>query len=153
MAEINAVMSPAEIMELNRSVAEHNARLRSEQKKIPQQEMGRDEFLKLLLAQLANQDPTAPVEDREFIAQMAQFSSLEQITNMATDFARLARIVQNSEAASVLGQSVELQQGDTIIQGTVQAVSREEIPRVMVNGFYYNWDQVTKVYYRGDQDL
>jgi flagellar basal-body rod modification protein FlgD len=153
MADIKAVMSSEDIMELNRNVAEHNARLRNEQKKIPQQEMGKDEFLKLLLAQLANQDPTAPVEDREFIAQMAQFSSLEQITNMATDFARLARIVQNSEAASVLGQSVELQQGDNVIQGTVQAVSREETPRVMVNGLYYNWDQVTKVYYRGDQDL
>ena len=153
MMQMQAVMNSEDLAELNRTAAEHNARLRSEYQKLPQQTMGRDEFLKLLLTQLANQDPTAPVEDKEFIAQMAQFSSLEQMTNMASDFARLARMVQSSEAASVLGRSVEIRDGDNIIQGSVQAVSREEIPKVLVQGYYYNWDQVTKVYYEGDDSL
>jgi flagellar basal-body rod modification protein FlgD len=153
MAQILATMNSDQLTELNRNVAEHNARIRSEQQRVPQQEMGRDEFLKLLLAQLANQDPTSPVEDREFIAQMAQFSSLEQMTNMASDFARLARIIQSSEAASALGQSVEIALGDNVIQGTVQAITREDNPRVMVQGLYYNWDQVTKVINKGDHDL
>ena len=153
MAQIQSVMNSEDLAELNRNVTEYNSRLRSEIQTLPQQTMGRDEFLKLLLTQLANQDPTAPLEDKEFIAQMAQFSSLEQMTNMAADFARLARMLQGSEATSALGRGVEIMEGDGLIHGTVQAVSRDENPRVLVDGSYYNWDQVTKVYYEGDQNI
>ena len=153
MAQLQSIMSSQELAELDRNVIDHNAKLRSEYQRVPQQVMGRDEFLKLLLTQLANQDPTSPIEDKEFIAQMAQFSSLEQMTNMAADFSRLARMLQGSEATSALGRSVEILDGDNIIQGSVQAVSREENPRILVGGSYYHWDMVTKVYYEGDHNL
>jgi flagellar basal-body rod modification protein FlgD len=112
----------------------------------PQQNLGKDDFLKLLITQLSYQDPTAPMQDKEFIAQMAQFSSLEQMTSMSKDFATLTAIVSGSEASQSLGKNVELVEGENVIQGTVKAVTRGEIPMVLVNGSYYNWNQVKKVF-------
>ncbi|WP_078413272.1 flagellar hook assembly protein FlgD [Priestia abyssalis] len=48
--------------------------------------LGKDEFLKILMTQLQHQDPTNPMEDKDFVAQMATFSTLEQITNMGKAF-------------------------------------------------------------------
>lgn len=45
--------------------------------------LDKDAFLRILITQLSHQDPLSPLEDKDFIAQMAQFSSLEQMANMA----------------------------------------------------------------------
>ena len=50
------------------------------------QELGKDEFLKILVTQLQNQDPMSPMEDTDFIAQLAQFSSLEQMQSLNTSY-------------------------------------------------------------------
>src|SRR5699024_7376094 len=54
-----------------------------ESARTPSPELGKDEFIKILMTQLQNQDPLNPMEDTEFISQMATFSSLEQTMNMA----------------------------------------------------------------------
>jgi len=112
--------------------------------------LGMNEFLQLLTTQLSHQDPAAPVEDKEFIAQMAQFSSLKEMTNMAASMSRLTAILSGSEAAGALGKSVEILQGDNIVHGTVNAITRPiesgGMPQVLVNGQYYDWAQVSKVY-------
>ncbi len=53
-------------------------------------QLGKDDFLQLLITQLSYQDPTAPMKDQQFIAQMAQFSSLEQMQNMASAVDKMA---------------------------------------------------------------
>lgn len=56
--------------------------LNNQQQAAPSSELGKDDFLKLLMAQIRNQDPLNPMDDREFITQMTTFSSLEQMMNM-----------------------------------------------------------------------
>lgn len=61
-----------------------------DERKTGQGVLGKDDFMKLLIAQLQNQDPTNPMKDNEFIAQMAQFSALEQTMNLAKAFEKFA---------------------------------------------------------------
>ncbi len=108
-------------------------------------ELDKDDFLKILITQLQHQDPTNPMQDKEFIAQMAQFSSLEQMTNMATNFGKLSSVLNSSEAQSLLGRNVEIIDGDRAVYGKVSQVVRGEFPLVMVNGSFYDLEQVSKV--------
>ena len=109
-------------------------------------ELGKDDFLKLLITQLSNQDPTSPMENTEFISQMAQFSSLEQMTNMSTSFSKMASFINSSEAASTLGKTVELNVGDASVTGIVEGATRGENPQVLVNGMYYSMDKIAAIY-------
>ena len=146
---LQAVMSSQERMEAARWADAENRRLSNEiaqRSADPNQGLGRDDFLKILITQLSHQDPTQPMQDREFIAQMAQFSSLEQMTNMAADFSRMARLLQITDASTALGKSVEIATEDGLIQGIVDAVTREDIPHVRVNGSFYSWEHVSLLY-------
>ena len=68
--------------------------------------LGKDDFLKLLVGQLKNQDPLNPTSDTDFIGQMAQFSQLEQTTNMASANEELIAQQRGARAVSLLGRSV-----------------------------------------------
>ncbi|WP_114165549.1 flagellar hook capping FlgD N-terminal domain-containing protein [Exiguobacterium sp. TNDT2] len=90
-------------------------------------------FLKLLLAQLANQDPMSPMEDREFISQMAQFSSLEQMQTISKqlDSALIDRQMASiSEFSNMIGQTVDYKsetETETIEgSGRVLSISKTE---------------------------
>ncbi|WP_407842222.1 flagellar hook assembly protein FlgD [Treponema porcinum] len=110
------------------------------------QQLGKDDFLKLLITQLSNQDPTNPMEDTQFIAQMAQFSSLEQMTNMNESFNKMAAMINSSQAAATIGRTVDIDIGDTTARGVVEATTMGSQPQVMVNGMYYDLDKIKAVY-------
>lgn len=143
--DINTTLSAAEQAKTKMTVDTFNKTL-AVNGRTASQELGKDDFLKLLLTQLSNQDPTSPMENTEFIAQMAQFSSLEQMTNMSTEFAKLANMLNSNEAVSLLGKNVTISTGDTAINGVVAAVTRGEDPQVEVNGMLYSMDQIKSVY-------
>ncbi|WP_180486710.1 flagellar hook assembly protein FlgD [Treponema socranskii] len=145
MDGINTTMSAADKAAVDFAVNGYNKELGVKGRTV-NHSLGKDDFLKLLIAQLSNQDPTSPIENTEFIAQMAQFSSLEQMTNMSAEFTKLAGVFRVSEASSMLGKTVTLNVGDTTATGVVQAATREENPRVMVGGRYYTMDQISAIY-------
>ena len=73
--------------------------------------LGKDAFLKLLVAELSNQDPLNPMEDREFISQMATFSSLEQMQNMNKTLTSMSD-ANKFNAVQYIGKAVAFTSGD-----------------------------------------
>ena len=90
-------------------------------------ELGKDDFLQLRVTQLQHQDPLAPMEDKDFIAQMAQFTSLEQMKNMNN-------AVQITQATSYIGKQVTWADSQGIEQrGIVTAIRIvNSEPKVMI---------------------
>ena len=90
-------------------------------------ELGKDDFLQLLVTQLQHQDPLAPMEDKDFIAQMAQFTSLEQMKNMNN-------AVQITQATSYIGKQVtwadDTGAEQTGVVNSVKIVNRE--PKLVI---------------------
>ena len=113
--------------------------------KVNDNTLDKDDFLKILITQLSYQDPTAPMEDKEFISQMAQFSSLEQMTNMSKGFSELSGILGQGNALGLLGKWVQIVDGENIISGKVEEVSGRDFPQILINGKYYDYSSVEKV--------
>ena len=98
--------------------------------------MGKHQFLKLFVAQLQHQDPMNPMQDSDFMGQMASFSTLEQITNMATANQNVAASLSSSNAISLIGRTVSYtDENDLSHTGVVQKVTTAGgIPSLTVDG-------------------
>jgi flagellar basal-body rod modification protein FlgD len=97
--------------------------------------LGKDDFLKLLLAQLSNQDPLRPMDDKEFIAQLAQFNTLEQMQQMNQHLIDLALSQSLAQASALLGRQVEAAgENDTVITGAVTAAGLVDGQAVLTVG-------------------
>lgn len=111
------------------------------------QTLGQEDFLKLLTTQLVTQDPLNPQKDTDFIAQMAQFSSLEQSKTMQQDISSLRAQNRILQADALLGQTVELEIAENeISSGVVSAVRIDDgVPKITVGGRTYDLEQVRMV--------
>ncbi len=112
----------------------------------PRQQLNQDDFLKLLTTQLSNQDPLKPMEDTQFIAQMAQFSSLQQATTLTKDFEAFSSAQKISSAQNLLAKTVSLTSDDTVVSGLVSEVRiRNGGAQIIVNGNSYDPSTVTSI--------
>jgi len=97
--------------------------------------LGKDDFLRILTTQLSNQDPSNPLQDRDFIAQMATFSSLEQMTNLNKTVEQFAssQMSQMSQYTNAIGKEITwTPAGNTApVTGMVTGVSTQN------GNFYY----------------
>ncbi len=79
--------------------------------------LGKQDFMKLLLAQMKNQDPLEPMESTEFAAQLAQFSTLEQLTNMNTELTNQGvnqMTIGYAQSVNMIGKEAIVKNGNTI---------------------------------------
>ncbi|NMO96161.1 flagellar hook capping FlgD N-terminal domain-containing protein [Paenibacillus lemnae] len=83
------------------------------------QVLGKDQFLSILITQLRYQDPMQPMQDKEFIAQMAQFTSLEQLMNISTQLTEMRQSL--GAASSLIGQKVSWIQSDSSGNSSVKS--------------------------------
>lgn len=85
--------------------------------------LNKDEFLQLLVGQLKNQNPLSPVGSQEFMSQMAAFSTLEQVTNLAVSNEELNGMISTNQTLSLVGHQVSYAKEDgTKVEGTVESV-------------------------------
>ena len=150
-------MSAHELNLTRSQVSEVNSKLRKPDGTV-RGELGRDSFLKLLVTQLRHQDPTQPMDDKEFISQMAQFSSLEQMTNLSKSMENLSKIALSSEAYSLLGRRVDAfdQKLGKVVKGIVSRIIRKtDGIRLMVGSKEISLSDIQTVYgdrIAGDND-
>lgn len=120
--------------------------------------LGKDDFLKLLITQLKYQDPISPVDDKEFIAQMAQFSSLEQMQNLNKNMGEMMlsqqKLTSLGQATAIMGKTVELftSEGESLF-GKVSGVQFVGgWPSIIVDGKPYDFTEVVGIMEGGEED-
>jgi flagellar basal-body rod modification protein FlgD len=120
-------------------------------------EMGEAEFLRLLMVQLQNQDPSNPMEDRDFIAQTTQLNSLQQTRKMAGLLEQLNVNFMNGQniqtALSFVGREVEMVRVDGQSEsGRVQSLNLTT-GQIRINNRYFNPNEVTSIIARDEQPI
>lgn len=116
--------------------------------RIPTKTLGQQDFLTLLVAQMKSQDPMNPQKDTDFIAQMAQFNTLEQTKTMSTDLSGLRIDQQMARAGALLGQTVTVQPDSSSapITGVVTSVQTTSAgAKIVVNNTAYTLDQISQI--------
>jgi len=110
-------------------------------------DLGKDDFMNLLLAELKNQDPTQPMDNTQFLAQTAQFNVLEQMQTLNTSVKSLLNAQQLGQASGLIGKTVEATDADgKVVTGAVTGATMESgVPKVHIGDTVVDLDKVLAV--------
>ncbi|MBE3587830.1 MAG: flagellar hook capping protein [Thermoanaerobacteraceae bacterium] len=113
----------------------------------PKQELDKDAFLQILVAQMRYQNPLSPMDGNQFMAQMAQMTTMEQMVNLSKNMELLLRTQELSLSASLVGQQVTVVNGEgQDVTGRVEKISIDEKGiKVVVDGVAYDYDRVKEI--------
>jgi flagellar basal-body rod modification protein FlgD len=114
--------------------------------RIPQKTLGQSDFLKLITVQLSKQDPLKPMDDTGFIAQMAQFTSLQQTNQLVSQFTDVRSASDLSSASALIGRQVTVSTKAGDVTGQVSAVDTTGAdPQIVINGTSYGLATLKRV--------
>lgn len=123
----------------------NQARFQQGQQNLGKNTLGKDAFLQLLLTQLKYQDPTNPVDDKEFISQQAQFTQIEKLDQLNATFSQSTMV---SQASSLVGKKVDVKGDDNItVTGTIETASfGDKGIGLKIGDKVYTPTQITQIY-------
>jgi len=123
--------------------------LSTQDQQVQQTSLGQEDLFEILLTQLTYQDPLKPLDNQEFIAQLAQFTSLEQTRQTNTNIESLLTMQTASQSLSLLGDTVQVQTDTGGQVGKVTTVSFERgVPNLTVqlsNGAFINGVSLSQI--------
>lgn len=116
------------------------------QQRTPHTQLGKDDFLGILAAQLQYQDPLSGGDNTQYVAQLAQFSSLEQMQNLNSSISDMLYFQYIQFGSELVGKNVTLNDGEQLVQGVVEKVKfvNGDI-NIIVEGKPYKLYQVEEI--------
>ena len=106
-----------------------------------------DFYMKLLLAELRNQDPTEPMSNTDMITQMAQLTTVEAMNNLRMTFSEMLKLQQLLNGTVLMGLQAEYLDGDSLTQGTVTGVSTAgDTVKLVVDGAEVALEDIHRIF-------
>jgi flagellar basal-body rod modification protein FlgD len=115
---------------------------------VKKNDLGKEQFLELLVTQLKNQNPMEPMKNKEFMGQMAQFNSLQQMQSLNSTMEKFINYQQLTQAGSLVGKKVEVLDSQTgeSVAGVIEKVNiTEDAPKFSINGSEYELGSIQEV--------
>ena len=133
------------VEQLMESISIETVRARNRERR---EKLGKEDFLRLLITQLKYQDPLEPLKNEEFIAQLAQFNSLEQMINLNRSFSQMLTLQQLTQAAGLIGHSIEAvsEEGEEITGEVSEVQMVDGEPMLVVDGTLVKLNEVIRLY-------
>ncbi|OHD59540.1 MAG: hypothetical protein A2014_00725 [Spirochaetes bacterium GWF1_49_6] len=144
---IDIMMTKSEMNQINQKVNDFNTKLQATQQIVSKSELGEGDFLRILITQLKTQDPTKPMDDKEFIGQMTQFTSLKQMNRLTDNMVKFTEGFTFTKAVALVNK--EISWIDTLGKlqtGAVDSVKvKAGLTYLNVGGNEVTMEQITEV--------